>query len=354
MTIRSYAQNHEDVLLDRAFPRGRKGFYIDVGANDPVENSVTKHFYDLGWHGINIEPAYEPFQRLAAARWRDVNLNVGLSDRPGTLTFHELPPESSGGSTFSATQAEWHRNSGIPSEMRSVEVTTLAAVCEEHVDGTIDFLSVDVEGHERQVLKGGDWRRWRPRIVLVEATQPTTTIPTYEEWEHILLEAEYLFAIFDGLNRFYVRVEDRDLLAALSTPVNVTDDYAPYKHLKPIADLRGALQATQRSLAASRALNQTLWAEYGALPQELSTLRAQFERLDRGLARTREEHEALRTALLAEGEPYAELLREVGPIGLGLARRLSRLAGQFPDAAETAKGVVRKARLRRSVTDEGP
>ena len=80
MTMVSYAQNHEDVLLDRAFPRGKPGFYIDVGANEPVRNSVTKHFYELGWHGINVEPAAHPFALLAAERERDVNLNVAVSD----------------------------------------------------------------------------------------------------------------------------------------------------------------------------------------------------------------------------------------------------------------------------------
>jgi FkbM family methyltransferase len=344
MTIRSYAQNQEDVLLSRVFAPGLTGFYIDVGANDPVRHSITKHFYDLGWHGINVEPALEPFERLASARPRDVNLNVGVSDEPGKLSFFELPPESSGGSTFSADQAAWHRDNGLPSEGRMVEVTTLAHVCEEHVEGEIDFLSVDVEGHERQVLQGADWTRWRPRVVVVEATQPATTIPTHGEWEHILLDAGYLFAAFDGLNRFYVREEDKNLLPALATPVNVTDDYIPFEFLQPIADLRLGFDNTQRSLAATRALNETLWAELSGLPEELAALRARYEHLERALARTRADYEALRAELAEEGRPFAELLDEVGPVGLGAARRLSRLSRKFPGVATSAKRIMRGAR----------
>ena len=56
MRFISYAQNNEDVLLWRALGHVRDGFYIDVGANDPVEHSVTKAFYDAGWRGISIEP----------------------------------------------------------------------------------------------------------------------------------------------------------------------------------------------------------------------------------------------------------------------------------------------------------
>ncbi|HEX8769901.1 MAG TPA: FkbM family methyltransferase, partial [Acidimicrobiales bacterium] len=297
MTMRSYAQNHEDVLLARLFPPGLTGFYIDVGANDPIHNSVTKYFYDSGWHGINIEPAAGPFERLVEERPRDVNLNIGLSDQPGTLTFHEFPPESSGGSTFSAAQAEWHLNSGIPSSPRPVEIKTLAEVCEEHVTGEIDFLSVDVEGLERQVLEGGDWKRWRPRVVLVEATQPTTTIPTHEEWEPVLIEAGYLFGAFDGLNRYYVREEDRQLLPALATPVNVTDDYISFEHFKPLADLRGAFEAANRSLTAARVVNDTLWAEFSSVPENLAFWRARFEQLERRVVHLGEELESLQESL---------------------------------------------------------
>ncbi len=344
MTIRSYAQNHEDVLLSRAFPRGLTGFYIDVGANDPVQHSVTKHFYDEGWFGINIEPAKGPFDRLVAARPRDVCLNIGLSDQPGELSFHELPPESVGGSTFSAEQAEWHRVNGLPADTRMVEVSTLAKVCEDYVTTTIDFLSVDVEGHEAQVLAGGDWERWRPRIVLVESTQPATTIPTHDQWEHILLEHRYLFAFFDGLNRYYVREEDEDLLPALSVPVNVTDDYIPFAYMQPLADLRMGYETANRSLAATRALNETLWGEVTAMAEELSTLRARYERLDRALTRTRAEYDQLRAEIAEEGKPFEELLGEVGPFGLGLARRLSRLSHQFPQASSSAKKAARVVR----------
>jgi len=163
MTMVSYAQNHEDVLLDRAFPRGKPGFYIDVGANEPVRNSVTKHFYELGWHGINVEPGAHPFALLAAERQRDVNLNVAVSDTEGELTLYELPPDLSGGSTLSEANAARHREAGHPAPGRTVATLTLAQLCERHAPATIGFLSVDVEGHEREVLAGGDWEKWRPR-----------------------------------------------------------------------------------------------------------------------------------------------------------------------------------------------
>src|SRR6267142_4363248 len=87
----SYAQNFEDVMLNRVFCGRNKGFYVDVGAADPITLSVTKWFYDLGWSGINIEPHPEFYQRLVAMRPKDVNLNCGAGARRGEAAFFELP-----------------------------------------------------------------------------------------------------------------------------------------------------------------------------------------------------------------------------------------------------------------------
>ena len=253
----SYAQNAEDVLLRRAFPEQVRGLYIDVGANHPVQNSVTKHFYDRGWSGINIEPD-QVFSVLEAGRPRDVNLNLGVSDRSGELTFYEF---GNGLSTFSRDEALAGQQAGYAFRERTVPVTTLAEICERHVTRDIDFLSVDVEGHERQVLLGADWNRWRPRIVLVEATRPATTIPTHGAWEHILLEADYAFATFDGLNRYYVRGEDQELLTCFETPANIFDHFIPYRYYRQISVPRRRLVRWGLRLKASRRFRS--WSSAG-------------------------------------------------------------------------------------------
>jgi FkbM family methyltransferase len=233
----SYAQNGEDVLLNRVFPSGHHGFYVDAGANDPVDNSVTKHFYSLGWRGVNVEPDALMFARLTADRAEDVNLNVGLSDREGTLAFyifHETP-ETRGWSTFSRQQAEWMGARGMCYVEQSVPVTTLARVFEQHAPATIDWLKVDVESHEREVILGNDWARWRPRVVVVEACAP-------EQWEELLLSADYLLACFDGINRYYVRTEDREVLPALAVPASALDGFIPYRYHRQIEELRRQLE----------------------------------------------------------------------------------------------------------------
>ena len=118
------------------------------------------------------------------------------------------------------------REHGYAYVERTVAVTTLAILCDLYAgDRTIDFLKIDGEGHEAAVIRGGDWRRWRPRVVLVEATIAP------ESWEPTLLAADYAPAAFDGLNRYYVRAEDASWLPLLRAPANVLDDFVRFEHV---------------------------------------------------------------------------------------------------------------------------
>jgi FkbM family methyltransferase len=245
MRMVSYAQNFEDVVLDRMFPDDYRGFYIDVGAYDPVSTSVTKHFYDRGWRGINVEPSVAGHRRLVEQRPRDVNLNVALSSAPGSMTFFEAAEESRGLSTLSGERAQQSREAGHNLTERTIEVTTLAEVCAEHVTGEIDFVSIDVEGHELEVIQGADWDRWRPRVVVVEAVTPDEFLPSHEMWEPLLEESGYRFGLFDGLNRFYVRQEEPELLEHLGLPANATDNFVSQFHMFRYTTLVGGTGALQ-------------------------------------------------------------------------------------------------------------
>ena len=98
----------------------------------------------------------------------------------------------------------------------------------DHVAGPVDFLKVDVEGFEREVLAGADWSSFRPRVVVMEATVPKSDEPAHEGWEPMLLEVGYRFAMFDGLNRFYAHADEPALVQRLAIPANVFDDFVPY------------------------------------------------------------------------------------------------------------------------------
>lgn len=227
MTSISYAQNFEDVILARALVDVSEGFYVDVGAQDPVIDSVTRMFYERGWKGINIEPVFHWFERLQADRPRDVNLMCAISTREGSLTLHEST--DSGLSTSSAEYARNHAAAGWNMVKRSVPSRRLEGILAQHAPEVVHFLKIDVEGMESEVLASLSLSRFRPWILVIEATQPNTTVDVSQAWEASVLEAGYRLAYRDGLNRFYLAEEQLSRLAAFDVPPNVLDDFIPYR-----------------------------------------------------------------------------------------------------------------------------
>jgi FkbM family methyltransferase len=251
----SYAQNAEDVRLARAFAGQNSGLYLDVGANNPDYLSVTKHFYELGWSGINVEPGPDPYALLTRRRERDVNVNVGCSNKPGTLTLYAASGGASGLSSFTSEEVANHEKKGFEFQPITVNVVTLASICEQHVkQRTIDFMSIDVEGHEREVLEGADFTRFRPRVIVIEATLPNTTISTHERWEDLIVKHDYLFAVFDGLNRYYVRREDEQLVPVVALAPNIFDDYIPDVYKRQIDALKARVIPYRLATAVEEAV----------------------------------------------------------------------------------------------------
>lgn len=231
----AYGGNAEDVVLMRAFADRPNGFFVDVGAGEPVSGSLTKNLVDrLGWRGVNIEPLPERYERLCAARPRDVTLRRAIDMDPGTGTFFRMLPgpgmEGGGGlSTLDTRIMAMHAEAGWLHEELRVEVDTLEAVLRAHAAPGFDLLKVDVEGKETAVLASADLAYWRPRAIVVEATVPLTTRPSHDAWEPCVLAAGYDLALFDGLNRFYARADEPALRARLSVPANALDHYIPLK-----------------------------------------------------------------------------------------------------------------------------
>lgn len=208
-TFTSYAQLGEDTRLFNALKHVENGFYIDVGAQDPVEHSVTKAFYELGWRGINIDPVKHWYNRLVDDRPEDINLNVAVGAEKGTLKFFEFP--KTGLSTGNDKHAKRHIEGGFYFNEIEVEVVTLNEICSKHVAGEIHFLKVDVEGLEKEVFQSIDFSKYTPWIIVAEATEPLSQVESFAEWEPLLLDAGYSYVSTDGLNRFYLSPKHNNL-----------------------------------------------------------------------------------------------------------------------------------------------
>jgi FkbM family methyltransferase len=300
----TYAQNCEDVLLWRALKHVEKGFYIDVGAQDPINDSVTKAFYERGWHGINIEPVERWYQRLVLDRPHDVNLRVAVSSSPGTVKLFEV--QESGLSTVEEDLARRHAASGFVLREQIVDCMTLDKICADHGVGTVHFLKIDCEGAEKATLESISLTDVRPWIVLLEATEPNSTVPTWQAWEYLLTGRGYTYVFFDGLNRYYLAVEHEELASAFTAPANILD--GARRIVEVDAERRIDQLRTTIDELSGAAANAALRAERDGLVTERDKLVAERDRLAAerdGLVSERDRLAAERDGLVTERDRLA-------------------------------------------------
>lgn len=271
MTFISYAQNYEDVMLWRALKHLDSGFYIDIGAAWPDEDSVTKAFYERGWHGINIEPSPDLFSQLSSRRPKDINLQLAVSAQDGEAEISIV--KDTGLSTLRKDIAEQHVNQGWSCKKINVATRTLCSIWESYVpEGqNVHFLKLDVEGSEELAIESNDWAKNRPWIVVVESTLPSSQIENYEAWQSKLLAFDYTFVYADGLNRFYLANEHYSLRSYFIYPPNCFDGFQLASQRK-----------TEAKLAKIKNLNQELKIKLAAIQEDNLCLENQNKQLISG------------------------------------------------------------------------
>lgn len=173
--VKSYSQEGEDMVLRRIFENQTVGFYVDVGAHHPYRFSNTYFFYRLGWRGINIEPNPEAISAFRSARPRDINLELGVSDCPGQLTYYQFDEPALNTFDYGVVKAKLAKTSYKLKTASEVSVERLDAILAKQLpeNTKIDFLSIDVEGLDYMVLKSNDWDTYRPKCVLAELVNAT-------------------------------------------------------------------------------------------------------------------------------------------------------------------------------------
>ncbi|MDF9832402.1 FkbM family methyltransferase [Ereboglobus sp. PH5-5] len=304
MSFISYAQNLEDVILHRALKDVKNGFYVDVGANDPVIDSVTKAFYDLGWTGVNIEPNQDYYRKLVNDRPRDITLSCAAGKTVGEIEFNNIP--NTGLSTAVSQIAEKHGQSGWPVTKTTVPVYPLKDILAPYATRDIHFLKIDVEGMETEIIEGMDFQKYRPWILIIEAIAPGTQDPNYEIWEKSITGAGYEYVYFDGVNRYYLATEHGALKKDLSCPPCIFDDFAVHVKLQAEQGKQRDFDERQRIVGETiKQLHveaQKLAGETEKLREEAGRLRVQALRCEEKSAAQIREKERIIEILNAENE----------------------------------------------------
>jgi FkbM family methyltransferase len=171
-SIKSYSQEGEDLLIRKVFKlENYKGFYIDVGAHHPKRFSNTFLFYKRGWKGINIDAmpgSMKPFDRI---RPQDINLEIPISAKRQELTYYAF--EEPALNTFSNELGELRLKNKDSKLLfkKEIQTYTLEEILDKYLptNQAIDFLTIDVEGLDFDVLKSNNWSKYKPTAVIIEA-----------------------------------------------------------------------------------------------------------------------------------------------------------------------------------------
>jgi FkbM family methyltransferase len=205
----SYSQEGEDLILARIFGLQKSGFYVDVGAHHPQRFSNTYLFYRKGWRGINIDAmpgSMVPFRKI---RPRDVNLEIPVMRTRGRLTYYKFNEPALNGFSKELSESRDGRGGYKIVGKTEIEGAPLREILEKHLAaGTeIDFLSIDVEGLDIEVLQSNDWSRFRPKVVLVEILVSSLTgMQTNDVFR--LLEAQRYQVFAKALNTVFFLSEE--------------------------------------------------------------------------------------------------------------------------------------------------
>ena len=167
----SWSHEGEDLILSRIFGGQAGGFYVDIGAHHPKRFSNTYLFYKRGWRGINIDAMPSSMKLFDKKRPRDINLEMGIGTNVGELDYYVFNDPALNG--FSKELSDQRHEADTAYQVREVikvDVQPLSQVLDCHLNTNqeIDFMSVDVEGLDFDVLKSNDWSRYRPKFVLAE------------------------------------------------------------------------------------------------------------------------------------------------------------------------------------------
>ena len=324
----SYAQNFEDVMLWRALKNVKNGFYVDVGAGRPDLDSVTKHFYEQGWHGINIEPHPEDFPLLAAARPRDLNLKIAIGPQKGAITFYQN--KIKGWSTLDRGTATEMLVLGGESLEVQVECLPLQEVLDQYSDGPIHFLKIDVEGYEEEVLKSLDLKKSRPWIVVLEAADIHARLPDPSKSFLQLGKNGYEFVYTDALNFFYISQEkSEELKPHFQKPPNIFDGFV---HFNSRDQQQHAQYQDLRNIVAEGRASE------GALKAEILALGQHYKGLGAGMETARQESAKTREATQALDQKLQESLNQ----GLKSGQNLKNELKAQQEAVEKSVGEVKK------------
>jgi len=183
-------------LIREFFGNKKNGFYVDIGANDPAHESQTFHLDNMGWDGLLVEP-HPRYQFLLKEKRTGKIIPYACSNPENQNKTLELIDNH----LHSTLELDWFESRNKDSKAKTINVIckTLDSILKENeVQPGFEFISIDIEGHEMEMLKGFNISRWRPQLILME-----DHVLSHQKHNH-MVAGGYKLIMRTGLNSWYV------------------------------------------------------------------------------------------------------------------------------------------------------
>jgi len=185
----------EDVFINRLFKNVNKGFYVDVGCYHPFKGSLTAKLYEKNWHGINIDISKTSIDLFKIVRKKDINLNLAISNFDGETYYYENSPINQQNSLIQKNDNQ---------QKKKIECLKLNSVLIKYNISSFEYLNIDVEGSELDVIKGIDFKRFTPTLVTIENNDLFPEDYYNNEVYKILKNNDYIFINKIGVTNFFM------------------------------------------------------------------------------------------------------------------------------------------------------
>jgi FkbM family methyltransferase len=195
-SIKSYSQEGEDMILRRIFEKQKVGFYVDVGAHHPFRFSNTYHFYKQGWRGINIDAMPRSMESFKRFRSRDINLEMPIGNGDQVLTYFAFNEPALNGFSEKLSRERHGKDGYFIRQEIELKISKLSSVLDKYLPQSvkIDFLSIDVEGLDFDILQSNDWMKYKPKCILVEIL--ASSLHEIENKEIAIFLKKYGYIVF--------------------------------------------------------------------------------------------------------------------------------------------------------------
>ncbi len=193
-----YGEFGEDILVNRILKNLETGKYVDVGCYHPYKGSLTAQLYKKGWKGINIDLSKSSIDLFNLVRKEDINLNLAVSDFNGQTSYFENSPINQQNSLI--------KNNDNQKKIE-IDCKNLNLILEENKFEKFEYLNIDVEGSEQNVINGINLSKYSPILITIENNNLHINDYIESETYKILIKNNYTFISKTGVTNFFLKNE---------------------------------------------------------------------------------------------------------------------------------------------------